>query len=208
MKASSRVRAQRLNYKAGATINRAQTRATHAGFSNWSRHGVNYKGIRFTPKARQPRGKINPVSLGAHPANKLKATSVKYKTAKIRGARTLGPIPIVPRIPQTNYPLLGYKKHGSFVHTLKRSGIKKYHRPLTRGEYTAIRSGLTKQSNAAYLHRRGSLKQFKTGTSQLHSVGFRRSYISPHNKVVYSKRVAGGHKRRTYYSRGFHGHFN
>lgn len=184
------VRAQRYAHQANAYNTRANRRAAAMGITAISASGLTYKGVRLTPKARQARGKINPISLGHSPSANLRPTSVKYKTAKIRGARQLGPVPIVPRFPGSGYPILGYKKHASFVNTLRRSGPKKTRRPLTRGEYTAIRSGLTKQADVAYKHRVtfAFRKEFKAGGRQLKAAGYRRSYVQPLNKVVYRSR--------------------
>lgn len=188
---SKQVKVQRLAYKAGTYNTKANRRAAAMGITAVSASGLTYKGVRLTPKARQPRGKINYASLGTHPASStLRPTSVRYKSAKIRGARTLGPIPLVARWPGTGKPILGYKKHAAFVHGLRRSGPKKTRRPLTRGEYSTIRSSLSKQSNIAYKHRLTYLgrKDFHAARKQLASVNYRRSYLQPTSKVVYRAR--------------------
>src|ERR687884_830161 len=93
--------------------------------------------------SKNNRFKINPKVLGKSPKNAYRPTSVKFQGAKIRGRRSIGPI-----VPQfQGIPLLGYKKQAAFVHTLKRSAYSYHRRPLTTHEYTAIRSGLSKQKN-------------------------------------------------------------
>lgn len=145
------------------------------------------------------RYKINPKNLSPRPVNNYRPTSVTYQGAKIRGRRSIGPF-----VPQfQGIPLLGYKKQSAFVHTLKRSVYTHKRRPLTQSEYTAVRSGLSKQKNAAYMHRVTFIgrPEFKAGRNQLKSAGYRRSYVRPTAKVVYSPRV---HRR---YRRNYKGQF-
>lgn len=150
-------------------------------------------GIKQNAFRRNNRFRINPKNLSPRPKNAFRPTSVTYRSAKIRGRRSIGPL-----VPQyKGIPLLGYKKHSAFVHTLKRSAYSYQRRPLTSVEYTHIRSGLSKQANAAYLHKVGFIrnKQFKQGRQQLKSAGYRRSYIRPTSKVVYSPRVHSRYRR-------------
>lgn len=156
-------------------------------------------GIKRNAFSRNNYFKINPRELNNRPRNAYRPVSVTYRSAKIRGRRSIGPF--VPQYRGT--PLLGYKRHGAFVHSMKRSVYSYKRRPLTRSEYTHIRSGLSKQANAAYLHRMtfARNKQFKQGRQQLKSVGYRRSYIQPHRKVVYSPRT---HRK---YRRNYKGQF-
>jgi len=145
------------------------------------------------------RYRINPKNLGPTPRNAYRPTSVRYQSAKIRGRRSIGPV-----VPQfRGMPLLGYKKQAAFVHTLKRSAYSYKRRPLTSAEYTAIRSGLSKQANAAYMHRVkfAGTREFREGRSQLKSAGYRRSYVMPRSRVVYSPRV---HRK---YRRNYKGQF-
>lgn len=156
-------------------------------------------GIKRNAFSRNNRFRINPKELSKSPRNAYRPVSVTYRPAKIRGRRSVGPF-----VPQyAGVPLLGYKKQAAFVHTLKRSPYNYKRRPITQTEYTFIRSGLSKQANAAYLHRVGFIrnKQFREGRQQLRAAGYRRSYIQPARKVVYSPRT---HRR---YRRNYKGQF-
>lgn len=206
----AKIRFDRLNYKAGQYATHGRyAKAIGIGVGVLATGALSYKGISFTAKSNRNRNKIYPKQLSTHPLNTRKPTSIKYGVAKIRGARAIPGTRIVPRLTRNNYPLLGYKKQGAFVHSLKKSGLStipyanRRRRPLTRGEYTAIRSGLSKQANAAYMHRTTFLwnKEFKAGRTQLHSVGYRRSYVRPLSHATFS------HRTQRRYKRGAHGQF-
>jgi hypothetical protein len=216
MRQSTWAKINRLNYKLGSMAYGTHSKIAALGVTGVGLGYLSYKGIKFTSKAKSNRNLIHPRQLPLHPSSNKRPTSVGYKVAKIRGARPFPGTRIVPRIGATNYPLFGYKKHGAFVHSLSRKGLStvpnlgnRYRRNLTRHEYTSIRSGLSKQANASYMHRFSFpvRKEFHAGRAQLHSVSFRRSYIKPLSKVTGKGAYHGHGHHNVNVRRGQHGHF-